>query len=650
MPDTKTLLRETRDLIAPPEDVVASLERRRRRQDRNRRVAAGVLGIAVFALAAIGFARLLGSERTPASQTSSPFEGTWISTSDADGGTQTMIVSVSAEGAVEITVRDDVATVCGGNPSTMTGTGRIEGGTQLVIPAPAYTCDDGSEPEALSGPPLEEQLRDWTLVHDPQNDALSDGFGGLWQRAGADGGEPLADLEPVWPQTSLEEVRQAQELADAGDPRHTWQVVPGLEGQLGQNHPSDGEPFFARFLEEELGWDEFLWTEAFAHRGGLDPGDVVYVRCAPGGTNPLYPDDPESGCAPTIDEFRYETVKIHAAQLDRRGDRGIWVVTGWEMIEPAEQIAPPTDAEIAASVGGLLQARIDGAGAEGFADLAEFDPLADVRIDPEIPLLYATSTGAPYERSESEPVEGPVWPEGSMRFEVRLFAENGETVVEQVFSLERDETGRLRLVYDFEPEGPDGRVLATTENGKAVPEEYGFLGGEVTYRATSPVAPREGTLWDQRPDVATVVGAGERRLLLLLADPRPIGPGCEEAPAPADAEGLARSIRSDPDLEADAPVAVTIGGIPALQMDVVMAPDASACPWQMPSLSSTTPLLLEHAPFVVQGTDRARLYLLDLPGGSARVLAIAIMSDEDSFERALALTSPIVDSIEFHAR
>jgi hypothetical protein len=53
-------------------------------------------------------------------------------------------------------------------------------------------------------------------------------------------------------------------------------------------------------------------------------------------------------------------------------------------------------------------------------------------------------------------------------------------------------------------------------------------------------------------------------LLLFLADPRPIGPGCEKAPAPADAEALARSIRSDSDLEATTPEAVTIGGIPAL--------------------------------------------------------------------------------------
>jgi len=179
--------------------------------------------------------------------------------------------------------------------------------------------------------------------------------------------------------------------------------------------------------------------------------------------------------------------------------------------------------------------------------------------------------------------------------------------------------------------------------------EYGFLDGRVTYRTTFPVGPHQD-LWEQAPDVATVVGAGERRLLLFLADPRPIGPSCEVAPAPADAEALARSIRSDGDLEAGAPVPVTIGGIPALQIDVVMARDATSCPWQLPNISSSTPLLLDRAPLVVQGADRARLYLLDLPpGGSARVLAIAVMSDEDSFERALSIAAPIVESIEFRA-
>lgn len=456
--------------------------------------------------------------------------------------------------------------------------------------------------------------------------------------------------EPVWPQSSLEEAQQAQELADARDPRYTWQVSPNGWYQPGQNHPMNGE-FFARFLEEELGWEAFLWTEAFAHRDGLVGGDVLYVRCVPDGTNPLYPDDPEGGCEPTIDGLRYETVKIHVDQPVRPEEpSGIWVVTGWEMIEPAEQVVPLADGEIAALLEPFLRARIDGAGAEGSAEIAEDDEFADVRIDREIPLLYATSTGAPYERSEFEIVEGPVWPEGQMRVVIRLFAQDDQTAVEQVFSLDRDEAGRARLVYDLDADGPEGRGLATTENGVAPPVEYGFLDGEVTYRATSPAAPSVDTIWDQGPGVATIVDARERRLLLLLADPRPIGPGCEVAPAPDDAAALAERIRSDSDFETDAPVPVTIGGVAALQMDVVLARGASSCSWRMPSISSTTPLLLKGAPLDVTGADRARLYLIDLPpGGSARVLAVAIMSDEDSFEHALRVAVPIVESIAFRA-
>ena len=460
---------------------------------------------------------------------------------------------------------------------------------------------------------------------------------------------PRADLKPVWPQTTLEEVRQAQELADAGDPRYTWQVDRGLRGQVGQHHPDDAE-IFARFLEEELGWQEFRWEEAIAHPDGLNPGDVVYVRCTPGLANPLYPTDPERpGCAPTIDEFQYETVKINVAQLDRQGPSGIWVVTGWERIEPFEQTAPPSDAEIAELLKPFLQARIDGDGAEGFADVAEYDPFADQRVDREIPLLYATSTGAPYERSEFEVVGGPVWPSGRTQLEVRLFAENGD-VVEQRFSLERDEAGRLRLVYDFEPSGPEGPILATTEDGNAVPVEYGFLDGEVTYRATYPAQPDQEN-WVGGPDRAPIVGLPFHKrnltLLLLLADPRPIGPGCEEAPAPADAEALARSLRSDSDLEATAPVPVTIGGASALQMDVLLAPDATECPYELTYISGTAPLLVKQTP--IPEEQLVRLYLVDLPeGGSARVLAIVIPSAD--VEGALELAAPIVDSIEFHAR
>ena len=57
-------------------------------------------------------------------------------------------------------------------------------------------------------------------------------------------------------------------------------------------------------------------------------------------------------------------------------------------------------------------------------------------------------------------------------------------------------------------------------------------------------------------------------------------------------------------------------------------------------------------------TDRMRLYLVDLPGGSARVLAIALIArdpcggkvevSQQDFEQVVEAATPIVESIEFH--
>ena len=43
--------------------------------------------------------------------------------------------------------------------------------------------------------------------------------------------------------------------------------------------------------------------------------DQRYLRCAPGRTNPLYPPQPDSeqpgeSCAPTLDDFPYESVSL----------------------------------------------------------------------------------------------------------------------------------------------------------------------------------------------------------------------------------------------------------------------------------------------------------------------------------------------------
>ena len=41
-------------------------------------------------------------------------------------------------------------------------------------------------------------------------------------------------------------------------------------------------------------------------------------------------------------------------------------------------------------------------------------------------------------------------------------------------------------------------------------------------------------------------------------------------------------------------------------------------------------------------------YLVDLPGGSARILSIAIVAPESSFESVVEAAAPILDSFEFH--
>jgi hypothetical protein len=314
-------------------------------------------------------------------------------------------------------------------------------------------------------------------------------------------------------------------------------------------------------------------------------------------------------------------VEVTVAQPVRQDPSGIWVVSGWETIEPVEQVVPLAEAEATAILESFLRARVDGEGAEqyfggggGFA-----------------PLLYATSSGAPYQRYDYELVSGPEWPADPMRFEVRLYDEGDQTVVEQEFSLERD------------PEGGWGLETASAalENGEeAFPGLHEILGGEVTFVA--------GTAWqalfgpsfesDGEPaDESLFHPDGQFR---VLADPLTIGTGCEEGPAPGDAAALAQSILDNGDFEATAPVAVTIGGAPALQMDVVNIAGAIACEGRPRAAVSR----YEPAP-----GDRMRLYLVDLPGGPARILSVAIVASESGFENVVESAQPVVDSFEFHS-
>ena len=447
--------------------------------------------------------------------------------------------------------------------------------------------------------------------------------------------------DSMWPQKTLEEVHAAQERADAGDPDYTWQVDPSWSIDF---DPLIGTEISERFLRDGLGWEEFtpMPSSWYVAAGGPDVNAVVFLRCAPGRTNPfsdLYPDmEPEiRGCAPTLDDFRYETVTYSVGQPGRRGPTGIWVVAAWEMLPPAEQATTPSDAEATALLQAFLGARVDGEGAEEYLvprDEAEGLPF----LDGEAPLLHATTGGSPYERFEIEGVLGPVWPAGWLESQVRLFAEDG-TVVEQHFVVFRHEDGRLGLVYGSASEDGDA---STIESGRAL---YSLLGGEVTFSAASPWGSRLAGPTRMNLEMACQGTGFCSNNVVVMADPVTVT-GCETGRAPADAAALAASIRSNPDLESTTPVAVSVGGNDALRMDMVAAPGAAVC---------DTALVLTGAS--LRPTDRMRLYLVDFPGGSGRVLAIAVIArdpydqvelSQQDFERVLEAATPIVESIEFH--
>jgi hypothetical protein len=208
-----------------------------------------------------------------------------------------------------------------------------------------------------------------------------------------------------------------------------------------------------------------------------------------------------------------------------------------------------------------------------------------------------------------------------------------------------DWCGRIVTPYRIFASGCD-----RPENGQPVtelPQSDELLDGEVTFDRRGWSYSWAG--WDFTPTMETLLlGREYAERVALVADPRPVETGCEVGPAPVDAEALAQSIRTDPDLEVSEPVAVSVGGIEGVRMDVVAAPGASNCDYEGPM-----PAVLEASYQVVEMPvgSRMRLYLLDLPEGiSARILAIVIAAPESRFDQVVEKAAPIVDSVEFHTR
>src|SRR5262245_49397735 len=122
MPDTKQLLRDTRDRIAPPIDVLDGLDRRRRHQENVKRAGAAIIGI-VVAIIGIGGWFLLerGEAPTPADRSDElgifgPIAGRIVYVNEADGGDLgydpgiwTIDPSGPADTIAGPTIADDVA-------------------------------------------------------------------------------------------------------------------------------------------------------------------------------------------------------------------------------------------------------------------------------------------------------------------------------------------------------------------------------------------------------------------------------------------------------------------------------------------------------------------------------------------------------------
>ena len=324
------------------------------------------------------------------------------------------------------------------------------------------------------------------------------------------------------------------------------------------------------------------------------------------------------------------------------------------LTDNSESVWTRADTELTEFLNGFVEARVAGAGAQQY--------LNGENREEDIPLLYATSSGAPYERGEFEQVRGIQWPRGRMAVKVRLFA--GDTVVEQLIFWRP--VGPLGLDYD--PDGFGTHIAPTTEDGQPLAMTYNLFGGDVTMHVAHPwIGGGDFLRLIPEGTVAPTTDGGERidwDEFWVMADPAIGGKGCQTA-SPGDVAVLVESIRSSPGLEATAPVTVNASGTEALMMDVVVAAGATIrvavneeynpCPNELlnpildQGVGSSMTVVSEGVMSGQATGERMRLYLFDIPNGSTiRTMAIAIVAPESRFERAVDAAAPVVDSVEFH--
>jgi hypothetical protein len=194
---------------------------------------------------------------------------------------------------------------------------------------------------------------------------------------------------------------------------------------------------------------------------------------------------------------------------------------------------------------------------------------------------------------------------------------------------------------------PDSWADRPTESGVDGAGTFSILHGEVTFGAAEPWSDHFESYIDPRVFFLLGPGLAEIEMTMLVNPLAPESCGIPGVPPPA--EELVEAIRSNPNLETTAPVSERVGDLDALRIDVIAAPGASLGPCTADE--SVDIVTVPGRPWANVGTgELARLYLLDLPGGSARTLAILITApSETAFELAVSAARPVLDSFEYHA-
>jgi hypothetical protein len=157
MPETKQLLRETRDRIAPPPDVLGGLERRRRHQENVKRVSAAAVAI-VVAIAGLGGWALLDRDKPPTPAVH-PNESSWsrvqLDPPLAGGDAPTFLVA-GPDGLVAVGANGGPAaawTSPDGATWTRTAAGDLDGAdiNDITSGGPGFVAAGSDGPEGGTG-------------------------------------------------------------------------------------------------------------------------------------------------------------------------------------------------------------------------------------------------------------------------------------------------------------------------------------------------------------------------------------------------------------------------------------------------------------------------------------------------------------------